>query len=160
MLGLVYADQGRFDLSSRTLSKAAEFVTGQDRAKAYFYAAISAQKLNRAAASRTLLVLASRYNLDPQMSRSISEKLSNTGYTIQMGVYANADAARSAGEQLLFKSQGLHIGYPRVEHRQRENGVTIHLLQIGRFSTFNAAAAKRHELGINDAVVVVLTSVK
>lgn len=156
MLGLVYIDGGRLDVAARTLSKAAEFLTGQDRANAYFYAAVASQRLNRPAEARTLMMLAARYNVENDMGDRITQALRTTGYTIQIGIFADAAQARAAGERLLGRSQSLGIGYPRVEHRKRADGQVIHLLQIGRFSTFNAAAAKRHELGINDAVIVVL----
>ncbi len=158
MLGLIHADRRQYAGASQKLTLAAKHLTGQDRANAYFYAAQAEQKLNRPANARTLLALAQRDNNNPALAHQINQQMGATGYTIQIGAFNDAEAARAAGEQVLIKSQRLRIGYPRVEHVQQDDGSTIHLLQIGRFSTFESAATQRLELGVNDAVIVPLTS--
>src|SRR5690606_25084598 len=64
-LGLAYAKREQYGKSAQALLKAAPRLQGQDRANAYFYAAIAQQKLGQWAQARTNFVLARNASSDP-----------------------------------------------------------------------------------------------
>ncbi|MEO1236415.1 MAG: SPOR domain-containing protein [Planctomycetota bacterium] len=152
MLGLTYSEQERYAAATDALLDAAPRLTGEDRAKAYFYAAVAQQKLGRWAPARDHLTLARTATADPALRQQIEEQLAVNGYTLQVGSFADAANARAAADQLAPQAQAVGVGRPRLIPNHARPGQT--LVHVGRFTTYNSAASYRGELGIPGAFVV------
>lgn len=156
MLGVVYVSQGSYDRASSALLSAAEQLDGQDRANAYYYAARAAQKLHRWAEARNYLTLARSTSTDPGFRRAVAAELSNTGWTIQIGAYADEASAQAAADELAANHRTGRIGVTRVVVVTDDDGKGRYMIRIGEFSTYVIATEKRRELGIADAIVVAM----
>ena len=158
MLGVIYVSQGSYDQASRALLSAAEQLDGQDRANAYYYAARAAKKLHRRAEARNYLTLARSTSADPGFRRAVAAELSNTGWTIQIGVYADKASALAAADELVDNPRIGRIGIPRVVGVADDDGKGKYVTLVGEFSTHVIATEKRRELGIGNAIVVAMDS--
>lgn len=152
MLGLAYSTQERYSLATDALLKAAPVLAGEDRAKAYFYAAVAQQKLGRWANARDHLVLARAASADPAFRKQVEEQIAVNGYTLQIGSFAQTENAQAAADNLAASAQAIGLGEPRlIPNRSRPGQVLVH---IGRFTTYNSAASYREQLGVPGAFVV------
>jgi len=155
-LGLIYSSLGRYAEAADTLLRSANLHTGEDRARAYFYAGIAQQKLGRWPQARTSLLLARRSTRDPGLARQIDQQLAVTGYTIQVGAFASRTNADKAASRYARKAASAGIGAVKVTPSARNPGPAVNLVQIGRFATFGAALTARTRLGDPGAVIVPL----
>lgn len=152
MLGLAYSTQERYSLASAALLEAAPVLTGEDRAKAYFYAAVAQQKLGRWANARDRLVLARTASADPAFRKQVEEQLAVNGYTLQIGSFAQTQNAQAAADELSAAALEIGLGQPRlIPNRSRPGQVLVH---VGRFTTYNSAASYRDQLGVPGAFIV------
>ena len=158
MLGVVYVGQGSYDRASGVLLSAAEQLEGQNRAHAYYYAARAAQKLHRRAEARNCLTLARSASTDPGFRRAVAAELSDTGWTIQIGVYADEASAQAAADRIAADPRAGRIGIPKVVGVADDDGKGRYVTRIGEFSTHLIATEKRRELGIVNAIVVAMDS--
>jgi len=156
MLGLAYSQQERYALASDALLTAAPVLTGEDRAKAYFYAAVAQQKLGRWPNARDQLTLARAASADPAFRKQIEEQLAVNGYTLQIGSFRNADNAQAAADGIAQTAKQVGIGAPRLIPNASKPGQT--LVHIGRFTTYHSAASYRERLGVPGAFVVPVVS--
>lgn len=155
-LGLIYSRQGRYAEAADAFLRAAGQQEGEDRAQAYFYGAVAQQKLGRWPQARTSLLLAKKSTRDAGLTQRIDQQLAVTGYTIQVGAFAN----RSNADQLAAKYAGRaaagKLGSVYVTPSTDSKGRPINLVQVGQFATFGAASAARSTLGDSNAVIVPL----
>ncbi|MBB6429816.1 SPOR domain-containing protein [Algisphaera agarilytica] len=152
MLGLAYSTQERYALATDALLSAAPTLTGEDRAKAYYYAAIAQQKLGRWANARDHLTLARASSADPAFRKQVEDQLAVNGYTLQLGSFANVENAQAAADQIRDAAIEARVGAPRLLANPARPGQT--LVHLGRFTTYTSAAAYRDELGIPGAFIV------
>ena len=157
-LGLVYAQLGQYDVSAKTLLRAAEMLEGEDKAKAFFYAAVSLQKLGRWAQARTNLILARASSDEPSFRQQINDQLSVTGYTLQVGAFRDDTNAQRVAKAMTQKSLGLQIGSPRLVTGADQFGRVLTLVQVGEFATFNSAMHARDRFADSNIIIVPLAS--
>lgn len=157
-LGLVYAQQERYSRSAAALVRAAEFLQGQPRANAYFYAAVAQQKLGRWAQARTNLVLARSSSRDPQFRQQVSDQIDVVGWTLQLGAFRDQDNAHQRAQQLAQRTREARLGVPRVLRTTDRNGQPLSVVQVGQFTTFQSASQARDRLGENSTIIVPLAS--
>lgn len=155
-LGLIYSAQGRYDAAANMLLRSADLHTGEDRANAYFYAGTAQQKLGRWPQARTSLLLARRSTRDASLVRQIDQHLAVTGYTIQVGAFANRANADNAARVYAGKASRAGLGSVLVSPSTSSQGRVVNLVQVGRYATFNAASTARARLGDRGAVIVPL----
>lgn len=155
-LGLIYSNQGRYANAADALLRSASHQTGEDRAQAYFYAGIAQQKLGRWPQARTSLLLARHSTRDTGLAGRIDQQLAVTGYTIQVGAFSNRANADKSALVYAAKAASARLGSVRVILISRSNGLTVNLVQIGRFATFKAASEARSRLGDTGSVIVPL----
>lgn len=153
-LGMVHHAMNRFDEAARELTQAASRLTGQEQAKAYFFAGIAQQKLGRWAQARTSLLLARHAASDPHLIQMIDEKLAVTGFTIQLGAYSNLANAQRLANQVAATASHLRIGPVRLVPGPNQ----LTLVQVGQFSSFEAARAARDRLGQPSALIAPLAA--
>jgi len=149
-LGLLYSEQGRYASAVRALESAAPLLAGEDRAQAYYYLAAAQQKLGRAAEARTHFRLARKTTQDDALRGEIDRQMAATGWTVQTGAYRDADNARQAARELGARVRG---AAPRLVTADDGRGGTLHLVQIGTFTTHDSARRFAAQLG-RDAVIV------
>ncbi len=155
-LGLVYAQLGDYDISAKTLLRAADLLDGEDKAKAYFYAGVSLQKLGRWAQARTTLVLARQTSDDPAFCRQVDDQLAVTGYTLQVGAFRNAANARQAAEAVMSKCRDLQLAMPRLVSDNDRFGRDLTLVQVGEFATYYSALRVRGRFADSSIIIVPL----
>jgi len=156
-LGLAYADLGWHHSSAEALLSAAKLLGGEDKARAYFYAAVSQQKMGRWAQARTNLILARGTTADEAFQGKCDDQLRVTGYTLQTGEYRTAADAEQASTSLQERSLPLDIGKSRVTPAQHGEA-TVMSVQVGEFSSFDSARQARSRLGEKQAAIVPLMS--
>lgn len=156
MLGLAYTNAERYGPAADALLKAAPVLTGEERAKAYFYAAVAQQKLGRWASAHDNLILAQVSSTDPELRGLITQRLAVIGYTIQIGSFADAANAQDAAEQITEAAAAAGVAPPRLLPNPARPGQT--LVHVGRFTTYQSAITYRDQLGLPGAFVVPLAS--
>ena len=156
-LGLIYAEQQQYDRAARMMLAAAEHLDGQDRANAYYYAGLAQQKLGRWAQARTSLSLARSNSTQAMFRQQVNMQLSVTGYTLQVGAFAQQPNAQRAAEQLAARTRNAKLGLPRIVLSTDLHGQHWNLVQIGHFSSFATASISRSRLGTTQAIIVPLT---
>ena len=156
-LGLAQAQLNQHHAAAAALLEAAPRLAGEDRAKAYFYAAISQQKLGQWAQARTSLSLARGATRDPALLQQIDGLLDVAGYTLQVAAFADAQRATAAARDLAPRSQRAGLGAPRLATRTTPAGQTLTAVQVGSFASFDAATRAKATLGDRNAVVVPLS---
>lgn len=156
-LGLLHHREGRFRDAARALEQAAEHLDGEQRARALFHAGISHQKLDRWHHARTNLVLARAATEDAELRQRIDQQMAVSGYTIQLGAFAEPANARRAAEQAVSRATELELGSPRLVSTTDGAGRELTLVQVGRFSSFDAAQRARRELGATQSIIVPIT---
>jgi tetratricopeptide (TPR) repeat protein len=157
-LGLVYVEQGRFGLAGDALSQAADLMTGQNRANAFYYAGIAQQKQGHWATARTSLSQAISNSQDAAFRKKVADQLRVTGYTLQVGAFDVESNAKTAAEALAPKAQGIKLGTPRIV--AVNDPATSHkrfLVWVGQFSSWPTALMAREQLGQTKAVVTPLS---
>lgn len=155
-LGLMYSRQERYDRASEALTGAAERVAGEDRANAYFYAAVAQQKLGWWPQARATLMLARASSKNAEFLRRVDEYLATTGFTLQLGAFADLARAQQHAKQFAPRTQSLRLGDPRVVQGVDESGNTIYRVHVGRFTSYASAAGIRSQLGTGDCIIVPL----
>lgn len=160
-MAVVYAQQRNYDLSARSALRAADLLTGEEKANALFRAGASLQKLgNRMDQARDCLTQARKLTQDRALAQKIDEQLAMVGYTIQVGAYSTEDGARKAAQQLAATSGRLRLGTPQVLHSTDARGRSMYLVQIGRFASDADAQQQRRQLGAAAPGAVVVPLVR
>lgn len=155
-LGLVYAEMGQHEKAVRELLAAVPKLTGNDRANAYLFAAISQQKLGQRPAARSNLILAQRFATDAGIRDQINELLGVTGYTLQSGAFSKEQNARKAAQNLAQRASSLNLGRTRILVVNRE-GRRFYRVQIGEFSSTDAANRARNSLRSATGIEAIIT---
>ncbi len=157
VLGLIYAQQGKHAAAVRSLLDAVpRLPTGQDRANAYFHAAKAQQKLGQWGQARTSLRLARGSSTDPAFRKRAIQELSVTGFTIQVGAFANQANALRTARKLARKVAAKKLGLFRLVPAVDQNGQAMFLVQAGKYSSHDSANSARDRLGLTSAIIVPL----
>lgn len=155
-LGLIYSRMGLYAQAAEAFQRGASLQRGEDRAQAYYYAGIAQQKLGQWPQARTSLLLARKSTRNAGLMGKIEKQLAVTGYTVQVGAFANrANADRQAASYKARVSKA-QLGTMHITTGVASDGRTIHLVQVGRYATFGAASDARSRLGDFNAVIVPL----
>jgi tetratricopeptide (TPR) repeat protein len=153
-LGLLAAQQGHFDRAAREFLTATRGLTGQNRANAFFFAAIAQQKLGRWSQASTNLYLARSTSTNAVFREKVDAQLAVTGWTIQVGAYASDVNAARVAHDLARHSHHMRLGPARKVRTTDHAGRSITLVQVGRFVLYDQAARARHTLGEQRAIIV------
>lgn len=157
-LGLVFSERGSYGLAADNLLAAAQRMTGQNKANAYFYAGVAQQKHGRWPQARTTLSLAKSSSSDAAFRQRVDEQLKITGYTLQLGAFSVESNANTAAQRVAAKAAELRLGAPRVVPASDPSGRRLYLSQVGQFSSWPTALMARDNLGTTSAIVVPLTT--
>ncbi len=152
-LGMIHAEQGRYDLAAHELLDAVAHLSDQGKANAYFYAAMAQRKIGKWPAASANLALAARHSRDPAFQQRVAQEQRVTGFTLQVGAFSDRANAQRAADAVARQAAALGLGQPRIvwatgDHRRR-----LALVQVGEFSHYAAAAAMSTQLGPTKAIV-------
>lgn len=155
-IGLLYAQMNEHLRATRAFLGAADRLTGQAKANALFYAAVSEQKQGRWADARSHLSLARVQSDDADFKRQVDDQFSVTGYSLQVGAYANNVNAERAALRWSDRVKGMRVGQPRLVPQVTADGQNVVAVQIGQFSSYTTALMARSDLGDQEIIVVPL----
>lgn len=155
-LGLVYAQQGDYALACNTFGRAAKKLTGEDRANAYYQAAVCSQKLGQWSQARSYLMLARSATSNSSLQSQISQALGTTGFTLQVGFFSVQSNAETEAQRLARKAADAKLGYPRIVPATDARGQAGYLVQVGQFSSYASAMTARDRFGEPLAMIVPL----
>lgn len=155
-IGLLYAQQNQHLRAAQAFLGAASRLTGQAKANALFYAAVSEQKQGRWADARSHLSLARVESSDADFKRQVDDQFAVTGYSLQVGAYANNVNAERAAGRWADRVRGMRVGQPRLVPQVTADGQNVVAVQIGQFSSYTTALMARSDLGEQEIIVVPL----
>ena len=154
-IGLLYAKSAQHTSASKYFLKAAKFYPqGRDRANAYYYAAVSQQKIGQLSQARQSLYLARGSNADATLLTQIDNQLRVTGYTIQIGAYSTQKNAIAAARNVALKALTMRLDKPKIVEIKTPQNKTYYRVQVGAFSSYKNANLSRQRLGVKDTIVV------
>ena len=158
-LGLVLGRLGRHDEAATELLNVAPFLKGRQQSDAYFHGAMSQRELARLAAARTSLLVSRASAVDGSQWRRANEAVKATGFTLQIGVYADKERAREHARAIAADAEDKGYGPPRIVTATANNndiGLFRHFVNVGRFPSHWSAGAARRELQQAGALIVPL----
>ena len=155
MLGLAYSGLEQYADAADALLDAAPVLTGEERAKAYYYAAVAQQRLGRWAPARDALILAKASSQDPGFRQQVEDQLSVDGYTLELGSFNSPTEAQDEADRLLPVTQAANVAPPRVLANPARPGELV--VHVGHFSTYRSAGTYRDRMGLPDAFIVTVT---
>lgn len=150
-IGLMHIEAGRYDSAHASLVKAGQLLTGNDRARAYFFAGVTLQKLGRWSAARRDLAKAEATATERRLRERIAREKKNTAWTLQTGAFASLERGQREQAKITQRAIGLELGPADVIRAVDEKGKAIYLVQIGRFNSHGLAVAGRSRLGLPKA---------
>ncbi len=156
-LGMLANSQQRYSRGSEFLLRAADKLTGPDRANAYLQAGIAQQKLGWWPQARATLMLARQSSGDPRFLATVNAYLETTGFTLQFGAYNDVRLAQDHVNRLAKLPAAAAYGSPRAVRSADDAGRLLYRVHLGRFSSHMTAGQARQQLGISDSIIVPLT---
>lgn len=155
-IGLMHIEAGRYNSAHQSLVKAGRLLNGNDRARAFFFAGVTLQKLGRWSEARRDLTRAEAAATERTLRRRIAREKENTAWALQTGAFASRQRAKHEQAKITQRIIGLELGPAVVILAVNDKGQTIYLVQIGRFNTYALAVAARGQLGLpkSDPVAV------
>lgn len=155
-LGLVYARQGDHTQACHAFTQAAKRLAGEDKANAYYQAAVASQKLGQWSQARSYLMLARSTSTDRTLQTQIAQALGTTGFTLQAGFFSLQSNAEREAQRLAQKAADARLGYPRIVPATDARGQPGYLVQVGQFSSYASAIEARNRFGEPLAMIVPL----
>lgn len=152
-LGLVNVARERYSTAAIDFSAAARRLEGDESARASFFAGECYSIIGRLDAAERAYAQARTAAKDPALRTRAVNRQHSSGYTLQLGAFANranADRTLSIGAG---KASRAGLPAPTIIATPDATGRTIYLVQVGKFTTKEEAAAAKSRLG-GEAVVV------
>jgi len=145
-LGIMHKEDGNNASAESHLLRAIDNLSGNDRAQAHYHVASVYQKMGRWADAQKHLRLCAALATMTSLKVAAEQQISTTGYTLQLGAYADRSNAEDRARKLSVTCTRAGLGTPRVLQSSTPSGGTLYLVQVGRFSTFSAAMTSRRKL--------------
>jgi len=160
-LGLIASERDEHERAAALLSEAANKLEGDDAANklegddaayAAFHAGEAYASLGRIDAARLQYNAAYAAADDPKLQRRVTERLSRSAFTLQLGAFSSRHNAQQAVREFTPITVGVGLGAPRIIRAERSGGRVLYLVQVGRFNDRDDASVARQRLG-GDAVI-------
>lgn len=151
-LGLLLADNGRHQEAIDLLETSARRLGGDEAARALFQAGESYNAMGRPELAKIAWRRALRDVKDPALRGTIESRLSLSGYTVQLGAFADRANASKTAESARAMTQRLNIDPPRIVERTAPNGRRLFVVQAGVFPSKQEAEAAKSRLGTQAVV--------
>lgn len=152
-IGLIHHRLGRLHRASNAFIAASKRLSGENRAKSYYFAAVVENKLGSTAKAMTYLTLSKSLTRDHTLKQRINLEQNQTGFTVQAGAFRSQSRAHDQVKRVNQRAGTRGIGRARLVQADR-GPLTLWLVQIGHFSTFATAERARKLLHLPDTRVV------
>jgi len=155
MLGTINMDRNRPREAADHFRTAADLLSGDEAARAAYEAGLALRAAGDPVGARSQLIIASGEG-SGSLRTDAQRELGRTGFTVQAGAFgARANAERLASE---LQRRGPHgrVWPVRIVLGTARDGSTIHIVQVGEFTTRQAAEQARRDLGHLEYRVVVM----
>ena len=151
-LGLIAMDRGEHAGAARLLERASRELTGEAGARAQFHAAENFALSGNPDTARLHMRLALARTGDELLRSTIRSRLGITGYTLQVGAFAERANAVRAQDRVRMSSSLLGLGEPMIVQKASATGARLYVVRVGAFPDARAAREARARLG-NTGVV-------
>lgn len=152
-MGLIQVSRERYSAAAIDFSSAARRMTGDEAARAWFFAGECYSIMGRLDQAEDAYGKARALAQDSGVRTRVDNRMKAGSYTLQLGAFANranADRALALGAQ---RASRAGLPAPVIVATPDVTGRTIFLVQVGRYGSRDEASADRSRLG-GDAVVV------
>lgn len=153
-VGLIHARRGQDELAIEPLVDAAPKLSGDSRARAYYHAATSQQRLGRWASARINLAMAMASTNDPPLRAAIRQRQRTDSFAVQFGAFGSVAAAEAHRQTVLATARRAGLGEPAVVASVTDTGKTLYLVQAGRFASRGPAVEANRRTGLSATFVV------
>lgn len=150
-LGLIARDRGDNERAAALLTTASRKLSGDDAAHASLNAGDALEDLGRKEAAREQYQLGYSQAKDRALQATLTSRLNNQRWTIQLGAFANRRNAERAAREHAAEAAGVGLGAPFVT-ASMEHGRRLYLVQVGEFRSRAEADAARSRLGVSAIV--------
>jgi len=155
-LGLVNVERGNYSLAAIDLTNAGRMLSGEESARAYFFAGECYTLIGRLdAAQRSYALARSAGGRASGVSGQAGDRLAPSDFTVQVGAFSQWSNAESAARTARVRTAAVGLEAPRIVQSTDVNGRALYLVQVGSFKTKQQALNARVRLG-GEAVVVPL----
>ncbi len=152
-LGVLEMDRGNHQRAVSLLEQAAQRLSGDDAARALYYAGQSYEAMGRSSDAAAKYREASSMAMDPSLKSQIDSRAGagsyagggSGGYSVQLGAFKTRANADKAAQQFASQAQSLGYGAPRVA--QKNDGSGLWVVYVGRFQTLQEASKAKRPFG-------------
>lgn len=155
-LGVLEMDRGNHQRAVTLLEQASRNLSGDDAARALYYAGQSYEAMGNNAQATAKYREASSLAMDSSLKSQIDSRMSaggqtagggSGGYSIQLGAFGNRANADKLASQVAGQAESLGFGQPRVAQKQDGSGRTLWVVYVGRFPSLQEASKAKKPFG-------------
>lgn len=153
-IGLIASSRGEYESAATLLVAAAGKLTGDESARASFYAGEALSALGRDGQARVQYALASASaRQDSPLRRRIEQRISTGRYSIQLGAFSKRNHAQAVVDDAKARAQELGLGPPRIILSTDKRNRRLYVVRVGTFHDRNAALDSLRKLGVDGFVM-------
>ena len=157
IIGLIRMEQDRPLVAAEEFKAAARLLDGNEAAEAAYRAGMAYQAAGDWSSARAQFTIASARG-GTGIARQAEAGIQQTGFTIQVGAYANRENAERAAAEHRPMAERHGLGAPRIVPRHDSRGQLLYIVQFGQFGT--QAAAERELATLNNRRLIVARTVR
>lgn len=155
-LGVMEMDRGNHQRAVTLLEQASRNLSGDDAARALYYAGQSYEAMGNNAQATAKYREASSLAMDSSLKSQIDSRMNaggqtagggSGGYSIQLGAFGNRANADKLASQVASQSESLGFGQPRVAQKTDGSGRTLWVVYVGRFPSLQEASKAKKPFG-------------
>lgn len=152
-VGLIYRGRSRNVEALRYLQQAAQKLTDEDRARAYYELGVVQQRLGQFVSARASFDAARNITHDTALRQKLLRERNVDGFALQFGAYSKQPLAQKRSQAVLSKVRAARLTGPRITNATID-GRTLYLVQAGRFATYAEAVKAKRWLSVGDCLIV------
>ena len=152
-LGLIYESRYQDTKAIDCMKRAADRLTSEDKAQAYYHLGMLHQNIGQWARARNYFSLANSNSTDAALQSAVEQDRHATAFTLQMGAYANRELAMRRAEGLAGTARAARLPRPGVVRSVGTDQRTLYLIQTGTFREHAQARAARKRLNEPDVFI-------
>lgn len=155
-LGVMEMDRGNHQRAVTLLEQASRKLSGDDAARALYYAGQSYEAMGNNAQATAKYREAAALAVDSRLKSEIDSRMNaggwaggggSGGYSIQLGAFGTRANAEKLANQVASQAQSLGYGQPRVAQKQDGSGRTLWVVYVGRFPSLQEASKAKKPFG-------------
>ena len=157
--GRAYATLGLIDVAENdhanaapALAAAGRRLTADEAARSYLYAGDSYSELGRSQTADVYYRLAASKAIDRSLRNTIDSRISQRGFTIQIGAFSEIENARRAAMNVAPMASRIGLSEPEIVPGEDASGRSLYRVHVGQFETERDAKSARVRLGAQGVV--------